>query len=132
MALDPTKALGVIQNRKRKEATTKSRFKSLISSVFALGTVARNNYSTNALALPASGNIGISCSVAISQGELLAQTSTGKIVGTPDLAADQVHHIGYFEKGVTIKIKSAKAGTGRISFLDERREANTIASGTFT
>jgi len=121
-----------LANERQLEAVRKSRFKSLIDTPASLGTVAAGNQSPNSVALPASGVIGISFSAPVAAGQLTAETSTGRSLGTPALAANTIHRMGYFEPGVTFKATSAIAGTVTLHYLDEWRRSNAIATGVFS
>lgn len=89
---------------------------------------------SSALTLPAGGFLGISYSVGVAAGELLANTAGGRILGTPALDADIIHRIGWFEKDVDIdlEINAAIAGTATLHHLDEWRLPDAIATAVFT
>lgn len=120
MSLDPKAARSKIQRDRRVERNRKNRFAGLIGTPASLP-----------LAIPEAGVIGVSSSVAVAQGQLIITTSTGRTLGTPDLAANEVWRIGFFERGVQINITAAPAGTARLHYLDDRRDAFVIATGTF-
>lgn len=120
MALDPKAAKSKIQRDRRVERGRKDRFGALIQTPASLP-----------LPLPEAGVIGVSSSVAVSQGQLIVTTSTGRTLGTPDLAANEVWRIGFLERGVEVDITAAPAGTARLHYLDDRRDAFVIAAGTF-
>lgn len=120
MALNPKAAQSKIQRDRRIERNRKNKFQALITTPGAIPVT-----------LPDAGVIGISSSVSVSQGQLIATTSTGRTLGTPDLAANEVWRIGFYERGVEIDVTAAPAGTVRLHYLDDRRDAFVIATGTF-
>lgn len=89
---------------------------------------------SSALNLPAGGNLGISYSVGVAAGELLANTAGGRILGSPALNADEIHRIGWFEKDVDVdlEINASKAGTATLHHLDDWRLPDAIATAIFT
>lgn len=120
MALDPKAARSKVQRDRRVERSRKDRFTALISTPASLP-----------LSLPEAGVLGVSCSAPVSQGQLIVTSSTGRTMGTPNLAANEIWRIGFFEKGVEMDITAAPAGTVRLHYLDDRREPFIIATGTF-
>lgn len=123
MALDRKTEMARIQRERRLEASRKKSFQPLMTSPTDVSSVG--------LTLPESGNIGVSYSVPISQGQLLLNSSNGRSVGTPDLAANQVWRIGFYEKGVVLNPAQTPAGTLTIHYLDDRRVPHVIATGDF-
>jgi hypothetical protein len=130
--LDRKAAQSLIRQGRRKEASRKGRFLSLTETPFDMGTVAINNPSPNELVLPESGDIGVSFSVPVSLGQLIVSSNSGRTLGTPNLVADQVWRIGFFERAITMVAQSAVAGTVTIHFLDGHRKPFSIATGVFT
>jgi hypothetical protein len=120
MALDPKAARSKIQRDRRVERSRKDRFTELISTPASLP-----------LPIPEAGVLGISCSAPVSQGQLIITSSTGRTLGTPNLEADEIWRFGFFEKGVEIDVTAAPAGTVSLHYLDDRRDAFVIATGTF-
>lgn len=120
MALDPKAAKSKIQRDRRVERSRKERFAGLIQTPASLP-----------LPLPEAGVLGVSSSVSVSQGQLIVTTSTGRTIGTPNLAANEVWRIGFFERGVQINITAGPNGTARLHYLDDRREASIIAARNF-
>ena len=119
-----------MENR-RLESLRKKKFSSRIQSPFVLGSVAINTQSANGLILPEAAVIGISSSNAVSQGQLLLYTNRGRIVGTPNLAANQIWRSGFFEKGLILKVLSTVARSVSLHYLDDRRKPFIIANGSF-
>lgn len=125
-------ALGRQPTERRREAARKSRFSSLIASPFDMGTVGATNPSPNALVLPSAGVIGISFSTGVTAGQVTIETGSGRSLGTPDLAADVIHRLGFFEPGVALTVTGAIAGTATLHYLDDWRRSAAIATGVFT
>ena len=123
MTLDRKAELSRIQRERRLEASRKKSFQSLMNSPV--------NVSSGVLTLPESGNIGVSFSAPVSQGQILLNSSTGRSVGTPDLAANEVWRIGFYEKGVQLDPAVSISGTLSIHYLDDRRVPHVIATGAF-
>lgn len=132
MALDRKAALAKIQRDRRVESARKTQFGSLIATPFDMGTVAATNPLTDDLVLPEAANIGISFDDAVTAGDLIITTSTGRTLGTPDLSADELWRIGFFERSVEILVESGIAGTVTLHYLDDRRVPFAIATGVFT
>jgi hypothetical protein len=120
MALDPKAVVSKVQRNRRVERARKDRFGAIIGTPASLP-----------LTLPEAGVIGVSSSAAVSQGQLIVTTSTGRTLGTPALAANQVWRIGFFERGVVMNITAGPNGTARFHYLDDRRDDSVIASRTF-
>jgi hypothetical protein len=120
MALDPKAAQAKIQRDRRVERNRKNKFQSRIETPGSLP-----------LALPEAGVLGVSCSAPVSQGQLILTTNTGRTLGTPNLAANEVWRVGFIEKGVSVNITAAPNGTARLHYLDDRREASVIATKVF-
>lgn len=118
MALNPKAAISKIQHNRRVERNRKGSFTALIETPASLP-----------LMLPEAGVLGVSSSVGVSQGQLIMSTSTGRSIGTPDLAANEIWRIGFYERGVEIDISSAPSGTVTLHYLDDRRDAFAIATG---
>ena len=119
--------------RRRIEASRASRFSSLISSPDILtGGVAPAVSSP--LSLPAAGYLAISYSVGVTLGDLQLNTSTGKVLGTPNLDADELHRIGWFERNVAVdlEITGVIAGVASLYYLNDWRQEFLIGTATFT
>jgi hypothetical protein len=118
---------------RRRAAQRKVGFKSLITSPQVLtGGIAPAI--SSALALPNGAYLGLSYSVAVTSGQLQANTNGGRTLGTPDLDADEIHRIGWFERGFSmdLEITAAVAGTATLHYLDEWRNSFPIATAVFT
>lgn len=120
MALDRKTVVSKIQRDRRIESARKKRFDALIASPGSFPLV-----------LPEAGVIGVSCDAAVSQGELIVSTSTGRSIGTPDLEADQVWRLGFLERGVEVDISASPTGTVTLHYLDDRRKEFAVATGSF-
>lgn len=120
-------------NRERRRSLSRERsFSAQVASPFALGSVGTGGDSPNPLVLLDSINIGVSFSAPVTAGQLTIDTNRGKTLGTPALAADEIHRLGFFEKNVTLTPSCAVAGTVTIHILDDRRIPSAVATGTFT
>ncbi len=119
--------------RRRVEASRASRFSSLISSPDVLAGGAAPAVS-GALSLPASGFLAISFDVGINSGDLQMNTNTGRVLGTPNLLADVLHRIGWFEKDVEIdlEVTGATPGVASLYYLNDWRQEFLIGTATFT
>lgn len=120
MTLDRKAAVSKIHRDRRIDASRKKRFDPSISTPGAFP-----------FTMPEAGILGVSSSVAVSQGALIVSTSTGRSIGTANLAPNQIHRLGFFEKGVEIDISASPVGNITLHYLDNRREASAIATGTF-
>lgn len=107
------------------------RFASLVSSPFDLGSVAGGNPSPNAFSMPAAANIGISFSGAVTAGDIIIAVGS-RTLGTPDLSADQIHRLGFFETGVQLIPTCANAGTVTLHYLDQWFRPSAVATGEFS
>lgn len=120
MVLNPKAATSKVQRDRRVERARKNHFDALIQTPASFPLI-----------LPEAGVIGISSSAPVSQGQLIATTSTGRTLGTPNLAANEVWRIGFLEKGVSVNITAGPNGTARLHYLDDRRDAFIIAQRSF-
>jgi hypothetical protein len=119
-------------NRERNRDLNRGRrFASLVSSPFDLGTVAGGNPSPNPFSMPVAANIGISFSGTVTAGDISISASS-RTLGTPDLAADEIHRLGFFEAGVSIIPTGANAGTVTLHYFDQWFRPSAIATGVFS
>lgn len=125
--------LGLTRQKRRRAEALKSRFAALIAAPQALAAGIAPTTSA-ALTLPSEAFLGVSYSVPVTSGQLQLNTSTGRVLGTPDLAANEIHRIGFIERGVTVDVQltAAVAGTATIHYLNGRRQPFAIATATFT
>lgn len=119
--------------KRRKAAARVQAFSALIASPSVLtGGVAPAISST--LAMPANVLLAVSYSVGITSGQLVVNVNTGKTMGVPDLAADEIRELGYVEAGqlVDIELTAAVAGTATLYVLNDWRIPSSIATVVFT
>lgn len=119
--------------KRRKVAARVQAFSTLIASPSVLtGGVAPATSST--LAMPANALLAVSYSVGITSGQLVVNVNTGKTMGVPDLAADEIRELGYVEAGqlVDIELTAAVAGTATLYVLNDWRIPSSIATVVFT
>lgn len=117
---------------RRRDLNRKRSFSGQVASPFALGSVASGGSSPNALSLLDSIEIGISFSASVTAGQLTVATNTGRTISTPALDANQIHRLGFIEKGVDLTPSCSVAGDVTIHILDQWRRPFIIATGTFT
>tara|TARA_R110000772_G_scaffold30806_10_gene76514 strand:+ start:3304 stop:3699 length:396 start_codon:yes stop_codon:yes gene_type:complete len=125
--------LRVNRVKRRKAAAAKSLFQALIDAPEALtGGVAPTT--GTALALPASAPLAVSYSAAIAAGVLVLNTAGGRVLGTPALGIDELHRVGYLDRGLEVHFEtlSASPGTATLWFLDSWRRPFAIATTVFT
>ena len=89
---------------------------------------------SSTLTLPTGARLGVAYSVGVSAGQLQAGSSTGRTMGTPALAAGEIHEIGYFGQDVAmdLEITAAVAGTATLYQYDSLGEPRAIATAIFT
>ena len=123
----------LIHRKRRKESARKSVYQTLIGTPEILVGGA-SPVASSFVKLPAAGYLAISHSVAVTAGELVSNTSRGKILGTVNLNASELHRIGWFERDVDINLEltSAVPGTATLYYLDAWRRPYQIASAIFT
>ncbi len=117
----------------RLERFEKKRFGLLIATPEVL-TGGISPTESSALTLPFSCKLGISFSVAITSGQLDVNTTTGRVLGTKDLAADEIHELGFLERGIEITIEPTVSlpGIASLYYLDQWKIPFVIATATFT
>lgn len=119
--------------RKRREAAARfGRFASLIATPETLTTAAAGNPLGSALTMPAASMISVSFSADLTAGQLTVDTNTSRTIGVPDLAADEIRLLGWFEKGVELTPDCAIAGTVTLYVLNEWTKPFSVATGVFT
>lgn len=133
VALDRSFALSLQRQKRRRSEALKSRYKALIESPQTLaGGVAPA--ASAALALPANARLAVSSDAPMAAGVVVVNVAGGRVLGTPALAAGELHEIGYLEIGKEITLEKTTAGAATITlyFLDEWKRPREIASSVFT
>jgi hypothetical protein len=97
---------------------------------------------SSGLVMPANGILAISASVAsvgdyyneeeeeMVPGEIQIDVS-GRAIGLPDLDADQIRKIGYFEKGKTITVSTSLAADVNLYLVRQNGTLSPIGAGTY-
>lgn len=98
------------------------------SQQFALGNVAAGGASPNLYTLLDSIEVGISFSVPTAINQLMVTTNSGRTLGTPILMANEIHLLGFLEKGITLRPSCSIPGTVNLYIFDNRQ---IIATGRF-
>ena len=122
-----------LANKHRQERLERKRYGLLIATPDVL-TGGISPIESGALTLPFHGNLAISYSVAVTAADIAVNTSTGRVLELPPLDADEIHRLGFFERGVDITIDTliSIAGVATIYYLDQWRNPHAIATSTFT
>ena len=128
MAASPRQA-ALFYNRERRRDAAKVQHATL---QFDLGTVGAGGDLPESYTLAAAGDFAISFDAPVAAGEVTVATEVGRTLGTPALAADQIHRLGYFERARTLTVTSAIAGTATLYVLDNWRRPIVVATGVFT
>lgn len=109
----------VINRREYAQSFTK--FKSLIASPETLAD-------GSTLTLLAGVRLAVSCSVAVTAGNLHVVTGDGRTIKTPNLAAGQIFFLPFLERANTVKIVNLGTGTSSFYVLDEWNRAKKITN----
>lgn len=117
--------------KRRLHHLRKRYFSGYISSPFDLGSVAATGVLPNPFLMKAAGNIGISFSAGITAGQLTISRGS-RTIKTPNLVANQIHRLGFFETKFSLTPSCAIAGTVTIHYLDHYFKSSPVATGTFT
>lgn len=132
VALDRTYALSLSRQKRRRAETLKSRYAALIASPQTLAGGAAPATSA-ALALPANARLAVSSDAPVAAGDVVVNVAGGRVLGTPSLAAGELHEIGFLELGREVTLEKTVAGAATITlyFLDEWKRPSAIASSVF-
>lgn len=133
VVLDRSYALSLLRKKRRQAETLKSRYKALIATPQTLLGGAAPAVSA-ALPLPANARLAVSSDAPVAAGAVVVNVAGGRTLGTPALAAGELHELGYIESGreVTLETTIAGAATVSLHFLDEWKRPSVIASSVFT
>lgn len=117
----------------KKNLRLKDKFKLLITTPSVL-TGGVSPVISTVITLPAGGFFAVSYSVEVSSGDLLVNSNRGYVMNTIDLATDELHRIGWFEKDedLNLEITVNLPGTATLHYLDTWRRPYPIATATFT
>lgn len=116
---------------RKRDLRREGRFASFVASPFDLGDQAAMSPATNPFTVPASASLAISFSDSVTSGDVEIAVG-GRTIQTPDLAADQIFKIGYFEQDFTLTPTANIAGTMTLYLLDQWNKATAIAEGTWS
>jgi len=117
---------------RRSSAQDHQSFDTDIASPANMGTVAATNPLTTAYDVPKDAQLGVSFSVGVSAGQLTVATNDSRTIGTPALAANQVHRLGNIRRALELTPTCAIAGTVTIHVFDDWFRPTAIATGVFT
>lgn len=109
--------------RRRRTAYRVDQYDALISTNHDIGA--------SAVELPAAGTIAVSASIGVTAGDLsIATTLASRTIETPDLDADQIYELGFFEKGDTLDV-TFSGGDVTLYILNDWQFPVAFAEGTF-
>lgn len=125
--------VGLAGYRKRRMARDLVKFSGYINDPQFLGSIAQSGQSS-VLNLPANGRLAISCSVALTAGQVIVAVGDRSSFSHPALSAGQIYKGSYGERGmpVTVSRGAASAGTFTLYILDLRGSPRPIATVTFS
>ena len=107
------------------------RFTSDIASPVNLGSVLVGNPTSLGYLLPANCQMGISFSAIAVAGDITVAKGS-ETLGTPNLAANEIHRLGYFGKNQILIPSSGIAGTVTVYVFNDRFVGFPIATGVFS
>lgn len=117
---------------RRSSAQDVQSFDADVTSPFDMGTVAATGDLPTPYPSRKDAQLGISFSVPIAVGQLTVDLADGRTMGTPALAADQVHRLGNIRRALELTPSCAIAGTVTIYVFDEWFRPDAIATGVFS
>lgn len=117
---------------RRRSAQDVQTFDPDVASPFNMGSVLATNPLGTPYPIPKDAQLGVSFSVPVSAGQLTVATNGGRTIGTPALAADQIHRLGKLNRALLLTPTSAIAGTVTLHVFDEWYRPSAIATGIFT
>jgi len=102
-----------------------------IASPVDLGSVLAGNPTSSGYLLPANCQMGISFSAIAVAGDITVAKGS-ETLGTPNLAANEIHRLGYFGKNQILIPSSGIAGTVTVYVFNDRFVGFPIATGVFS
>lgn len=117
---------------RRSHAQDVQSFDDDIASPFSMGTVAASGSLPTPYPARKDAQIGVSFSVPVTAGQLVVDLADGRSIGTPALAAGQVHRLGNIRRALELTPTCAIAGTVTLHVFDEWFRPDPISTGVFT